>query len=156
MDLFDSFRRQFAYDEWANRVVITALRTGSGEAERPIKLMAHILSAERVWLERMQQKPQSVAVWSEWNLEECATRVIEMGAAWREYLDTSAAPGVAHTISYKNSKGESWNSTVYDVLTHVLLHSAYHRGQIASVMRENGQTPAYTDFIHGVRQGLIE
>jgi uncharacterized damage-inducible protein DinB len=41
-------------------------------------------------------------------------------------------------------------------LTHVLLHSAYHRGQIASQMRGNGQTPAYTDFIHAVRQGLID
>jgi uncharacterized damage-inducible protein DinB len=37
----------------------------------------------------------------------------------------------------------------------VLLHSAYHRGQIASFMRASGDTPAYTDFILAVRQGLI-
>jgi uncharacterized damage-inducible protein DinB len=156
MHLFDSFRRQFAYDEWANREVIAALRNGSGKTERPLKLMAHILSAERVWLDRLQGRPQSVAVWSQWNLEECATLVTEMGAAWREYLDTAAAAGLSQAISYKNSKGESWDSKVYDVLTHVLLHGAYHRGQIASAMRENGQAPAHTDFIHGVRQGLIE
>jgi uncharacterized damage-inducible protein DinB len=42
------------------------------------------------------------------------------------------------------------------VLTHVVMHSAYHRGQIATHMRASGQTPAYTDFIHGVRQGLIK
>jgi uncharacterized damage-inducible protein DinB len=45
---------------------------------------------------------------------------------------------------------------VEDVLTHVLLHSAYHRGQIASQMRAGGEEPAYTDFIHATRQGLIE
>ena len=28
--------------------------------------------------------------------------------------------------------------------------------QIASYMRSIGQTPAYTDFIHGVRQGLVK
>jgi uncharacterized damage-inducible protein DinB len=36
------------------------------------------------------------------------------------------------------------------------MHSAYHRGQIASLMRAGGGIPAYTDFIHAVRQGLIE
>jgi uncharacterized damage-inducible protein DinB len=35
------------------------------------------------------------------------------------------------------------------------MHSAYHRGQIASHMREQGQAPAYTDFIHAVRQGHV-
>ena len=39
---------------------------------------------------------------------------------------------------------------------HVLMHSAYHRGQIAADMRAAGLTPAYTDFIHSVRQGFVE
>jgi uncharacterized damage-inducible protein DinB len=36
------------------------------------------------------------------------------------------------------------------------LHSAYHRGQIAFQMRQTGHAPAYTDFIHGVRQGHVK
>jgi uncharacterized damage-inducible protein DinB len=40
-------------------------------------------------------------------------------------------------------------------LIHVLFHSAYHRGQIALQMRASGLTPAYTDFIHAVRQGSL-
>jgi len=44
---------------------------------------------------------------------------------------------------------------VGDILTHVLLHSAYHRGQIAVDLRAAGLTPAYTDYIHAVRQGKI-
>ena len=38
---------------------------------------------------------------------------------------------------------------------HVLMHSAYHRGQIALEMRAAGMEPAYTDFIQAVRQGLV-
>jgi len=38
----------------------------------------------------------------------------------------------------------------------VLMHSAYHRGQVALEMRSAGLQPAYTDFIHGVRQGFVE
>ena len=80
----------------------------------------------------------------------------ETSRLWRDYLDGLLAADLSRAVSYKNSKGEVYTSAVEDILTHVLLHSAYHRGQIASHMRANGQTPAYTDFIHGVRQGLIE
>jgi uncharacterized damage-inducible protein DinB len=59
-------------------------------------------------------------------------------------------------VSYTNSKGELWTSTVEDILTHLVIHSAYHRGQIASDLRSAGREPAYTDYIHAVRQGLIE
>jgi uncharacterized damage-inducible protein DinB len=36
------------------------------------------------------------------------------------------------------------------------MHSSYHRGQIAADMRAAGVTPAFTDFIHAVRQGFVE
>ena len=39
---------------------------------------------------------------------------------------------------------------------HVIMYSVYHRGQIASNVRAEGLTPAYTDFIHAVRQGFVE
>jgi uncharacterized damage-inducible protein DinB len=45
---------------------------------------------------------------------------------------------------------------VEEILTHLVIHSAYHRGQIASDLRAAGQEPAYTDYIHAVRQGLLE
>jgi uncharacterized damage-inducible protein DinB len=118
--------------------------------------MSHILAAERVWLERLKQQPQSVPVWPEPDLTQCEAEASQLGALWLEFLDLITAGDVSQSISYKNSKGEQWTSTIVDVLTHVVLHSAYHRGQIATHMRANGQTPAYTDFIHGVRQGLVK
>ena len=156
MNLADYLRRQFVYDEWANREVLTAIRASGNASERSIQLMAHLLSAERLWLERLKQQPQSSPVWPKSGLDECEAQAAELGGLWREYLDLITAGDVSQSVSYKNSKGEEWTSTIVDILTHVVLHSAYHRGQIASHMRENGQTPAYTDFIHGVRLGLVK
>ena len=156
MNIADHLRRQFAYDEWANREVLKAIRAGDRGQERSLQLMSHILAAERVWLERLKQQPQSVPVWPEPNLAQCEAEAAELGGQWLEFLDLITAGDVSQSISYKNSKGEAWTSTIVDVLNHVVLHSAYHRGQIASHMRANGQTPAYTDFIHGVRQGLVK
>jgi uncharacterized damage-inducible protein DinB len=153
--LIHHFRRQFQYDAWANREVLTAVRASRASAARSVQLLAHIVSAELLWLERLRQEPQTQPVWPEWGLEQCEARSVEVAELWRKYLDALASDDLTKTVSYKNSKGEPWTSTVEDVVTHVLLHSAYHRGQIASFMRARGDTPAYTDFIHAVRQGLI-
>jgi uncharacterized damage-inducible protein DinB len=155
VNLADYLRRQFAYDEWANREVLNAIRTAGGDNHRSLQLMSHILAAELVWLERLSQQPQSVPVWPEPNLAQCEAQAAKLGGQWLEFLDLITAGDVSQSISYKNSKGEQWTSTIVDVLTHVVLHSAYHRGQIASHMRAQGQTPPYTDFIHSVRQGLV-
>ena len=132
------------------------MRASGNVAVRPLKLIAHILSAERLWMERLKQERQSFPVWPDFNLEQCDRQAAELGRLWLEYLATISPSHLSHAISYKNTKGEPWTSTVQDVLTHVVMHSAYHRGQIAAEMRAGGQTPASTDFIHAVRQGLIE
>lgn len=155
MDLTHHFQRQFEYDAWANREVLTAIRGSRGAAARSLQLLAHIVSAELLWLERLQQEPQSQPVWPEWGLDQCEARSKEVGELWRKYLEGLALDDLSKKVSYKNSKGEPWTSAVEDVVTHILFHSAYHRGQIASFMRASGHTPAYTDFIHAVRQGLI-
>lgn len=155
MNLADYLRKEFAYNAWANQEAVTAIRAAGGENTRSIRLMAHILGAERVWLERLRRVPQSVLVWPEPDLARCEAEANTLSREWHEYLELATAGDVSQTVSYKNSKGESWDSAIVDVLTHVMMHSAYHRGQIASNMRSVGQTPAYTDFIHAVRQGLV-
>jgi uncharacterized damage-inducible protein DinB len=156
MDMSAHLRRLFSYDDWANREVLAALRSSRTAPDRPVKLMAHIFAAERLWLERLEQKKQSVPVWPEVTLQQCDAEAAELPRRWKKYLQGMTDADLALTISYKNSKGESWNSRKEDILLHVIMHSAYHRGQIAADMRALGFTPAYTDFIHGVRQGLVE
>jgi uncharacterized damage-inducible protein DinB len=155
----------FAYDYWANRECLRALRVGGdtrvAEASvaaglgSAVRRMGHILSAEKLWLERIRRVPQSMAVWPASTIDECDALADEMAAAWKNYLVGFSAGGLDEKVEYKNSKGEAWSSRVEDVLTHVLMHSAYHRGQIALEMRAAGMEPAYTDFIHAVRQGLV-
>ena len=51
--------------------------------------------------------------------------------------------------------GERFESTLGDSLQHGVLHGAYHRGQIAADVRAAGGEPAYTDFIHAAREGIV-
>jgi uncharacterized damage-inducible protein DinB len=156
VDLSDYLRRQFAYNAWANREVMTVIRRGGETTPQVAGLMAHIFSAEGLWLERLRGEPQSLPVWPELDLEQCEARGEIVAGLWAEYLKTLAPARLAETISYRNSKGEFFTSVVQDILTHAVMHSAYHRGQIASLTRAHGGIPAQTDFIHAVRQGYVE
>ncbi len=158
------FLRMFAYDHWANRECLASMRAAGSVSADTVGRMAHILSAQKLWLERILKQHQSMAVWPMATIEDCMALADEMSAAWRNYLNQPAArlgnqfaPGsLDDKVEYRNSKGEPWSSRVEDILTHVLFHSAYHRGQIALRMRASGMEPAYTDFIHAVRQGFVE
>ena len=156
MEMLEYLLRQFAYDEWANREVLAGLKASRGANARAWQLLAHILSADRLWLERIRNLPQSLPVWPDLSLDQCEEQIADLASLWFEFLGQFTPAGLSGKITYKNSKGETWSSTVEHVLTHVVLHSAYHRGQIAAQMRAAGEQPAYTDFIQAARKGLIQ
>ena len=154
------FLRMFTYVHWANRECLAAMRTAAPVSADTVGRMAHILSAQKLWLGRILKQRQSMAVWPMATIEDCMALADEMETAWRDYLarlGNQFAPGsLDDKVEYRNSKGEPWSSRVEDILTHVLFHSAYHRGQIALQMRVSGVEPAYTDFIRAVREGFLE
>jgi uncharacterized damage-inducible protein DinB len=156
MDMIEHLKRLFRYDAWANVEVLASLQAADPVPARSWKLLAHILSAERLWLERLSDGKQSLPVWPEFTLAQCKVHADELPGLWSDYLSRLTEAGLGETASYKNSKGESWSSTREDILLHVTMHSAYHRGQIAADMRAAGFTPASTDFIHAARQGLLK
>lgn len=152
--------RMFTYDDWANRECIKAMRAAGTVPADLIGRMAHILAAQKLWLERLQRQNQSLPVWPASTIDQCSVLADEMSIAWQSYLTRIAnqytPESLSTVIEYRNTKGEPWSSKVEDILIHVLFHSAYHRGQIALQMRTSGAVPAPTDFILAVRQGLVD
>jgi len=155
MDRLTRLQRLFRYDDWANRETLASLRKGVATT-KALRWLAHVIGAEKLWIERLNRSKPGAAVWPELPLERCGKELDEVGKLWDDFLGDLDPEGFERAIEYVNSKGERWSSTVGDVLNHVLLHSAYHRGQIAAEIRSAGGEPAYTDFIHAARQGILE
>jgi len=151
-----SLRRQVAYDDRANREVFAALEAASAPPPRALAIFAHVLACEWLWLERMRRQRFKVAVWPEPSLAQCRDQLADLPKAWRLFFDTLDPATLGDPVNYTNTRGEPWSSTIADILTHVIVHSAYHRGQIALLLREAGGEPPTTDFIHCVREGLID
>jgi len=140
----------FDYDHWANREETRHLRSLASPPEKAIKLLAHIIGTEWLFLGRLRREPRPAIVWPELTLDQIENQIEQLAAAWpREF-------GRTDTIEYTNSKGEKWQSRADDILVHVVLHGAYHRGQIATIVRGSNEEPAYTDYIHCTRQGFID
>lgn len=152
MDHLAHHRRLLLYSAWANRETWNSLAAAGSPPERAARFFAHVLGTEYLWLSRLQGEPSPLAVWPELDLTRMEAHLEILGGAWMDYLDRLDAGDLDRLVSYVNSKGETWTSSVGEILTHAAMHSVYHRGQVASELRQAGFVPAYTDFIHAVRQ----
>jgi len=147
-------RQPFAYDAWANQEVLDRLDSAA-PPERAVTLAAHTIAAESLWLDRLLGRPQRMPVWPPLTLDQCRSAAAQVANELRAFLGGLDESALAERRTYVNTKGETHTSTVGDVLLHLLLHSAYHRGQIATAVRNAGAEPAYTDYIHAIRQGFV-
>jgi uncharacterized damage-inducible protein DinB len=157
MAMRNHFVRQFSYNGWANRETLACLKRLTSSSPQALRFFAHILAAERLWQTRLRQiSTDGFVVWPNWDVERCADELTHVTSHWESWINNLTAEMLLQSIQYTNSRGEAWENTVTDVLTHVIIHSGYHRGQIAAAIRSSGSEPTYTDYIAAVRQGYIE
>jgi uncharacterized damage-inducible protein DinB len=153
MDHLEHLRRMFSHDAWANRETLAALQRASAPPAFAIAVMEHILATERLWFARLTRSGERVVVWPAEGLGACDAEAT--ARLWERHLSAQPAPDLHEAVSYVNSRGERWTNTAGDILQHVILHSTYHRGQVAASLRAAGQEPVDTDFIAAVRSGLV-
>ena len=146
------FRQLAAHDEWANRMLIEALRKMSSPPARSLEVISHIQGTQWTWLGRMEKTAPRTRVWPGMSLDECERELPKLREAWEHLLTSTSLDA---TYPYSNTKGEQFVSSIRDTLTHVFLHGHYHRGQIVMLMRQAGAEPPYIDFIEAVRKDYL-
>ena len=148
----------FAYNRWANARVlepVSALtaeefsREVGGSFPSVRKTLAHIYAAEWIWLERWQgRSPRALPPEQEVpTLEELAKKWSAVEDWQRIFVDGLTEARMAEVVTYVNVKGETWSYPLGEMLVHVVNHSTYHRGQVATMLRQLGKTPRSTDYL---------
>ena len=149
--MLDAIKRLFAYDTWANARALDALK-GAG-SPKPFAPLAHLLVAEKIWLMRLHGEDTSTVDKSpELSREECESLFEELRASYESYVNSLDESELVSLLTYRNFKGTEFRTPVGEILTHVLMHGAYHRGQVAKALRAEGAAPADTDYITFVRE----
>jgi uncharacterized damage-inducible protein DinB len=75
-----------------------------------------------------------------------------MHGEWDDYLAGLGDAELDRVFEYRALEGDRFRNRVEDIVTQLFGHSWYHRGQIASLVRELGGEPAATDYVFWVRE----
>jgi uncharacterized damage-inducible protein DinB len=149
METMTVLRRLFDYNTWATRRLIEALKEPANQSAKALQALTHLVFAEQEWLARLNAQKDSTGVnfWAELSLEACEALNNQNQQAFEDLFGKLDELKLDSLAIYKNSKGTEYRTPFRDVLTHVALHSTYHRGQVAMAIRAEGGSPPNTDFI---------
>ena len=151
MDSIEQLRSLFVWNDWANRRVVTAVRESG--SERALAVLAHIVTTELEYFDRLYGKDsKGFDFWPKLTAEECGDRARESAEKYERLLRKFDEEGLDLTTRYRTSEGVWCENTFRESLTHVLFHSANHRGNINTILRGEGQTPPVTDYIIFLRE----
>ena len=146
----DALRQLFAHVEWADGILLAAIRGGNAPAEA-VREYAHILGADEVWLARIQGRASRQPVWPELSAAALEALAGEVHRGYRAVLDGLTDAGLGRVVAYTNTAGKAFETVLHDILVHVVLHAQYHRGKINLLLRQAGLEPAPADYIAFVR-----
>jgi uncharacterized damage-inducible protein DinB len=151
MQTVEHLRQLYAYNDWANRRILTALK--ENYVEKSHKILAHLLITEREYFERLYGKDsKGFDFWQNLTLEECGALARETAERYEKLLRRFEDEGLDLTARYRTSEGVWYENTFREMLTHVLFHSSIHRGNIMITQRENGFAPPKIDYIIYLRE----
>lgn len=143
--MLEFIKELYDYNDDCNRRVIAIFSENRDKMpDRAVKVMDHMLIAHHIWNRRTLGEEIENPVWG--NLED-GSRLDFHEQNQQESHRIMASTGLDDVINYRNSKGVEYSNTVRDTLFHIINHSTYHRGQLASLFREAGAEPAVTDYI---------
>ncbi len=134
------------YDLWANDIVAEVLKINDLSIGRPIELLSHIINAEVLIMGRIRGEkffdPFMVR-----SIEENTKLLKSINAEWKEYINNLEESEFDNSIGYVNIRGERVTAKIWEMFMHMINHSTYHRGQIASMLRKMNLNPPITDFM---------
>ena len=144
-------RRLFAFDHWANLVVLDAMEPAVDRVPKALDRLNHILGASRVWLARVTGDPLPLGLKPSFSAAALRRELETTCAEWDLFLETQSDADLSRVIAYTDTHRVSLG----DILTHVPIHGQHHRGQINADLRDAGITPPSIDYIHAARRGLF-
>ena len=146
------------YGRWANLALLDAASALDQHAFTKIlggsfpsihQALVHILWAESLWLQRWRGgsfagalDPDAFPTSESLRLAFEAVHANQLN--WLSGLPPSAAEQL---VTYVNFQGQPWTYALRNMVQHLVVHSAFHRGQVASMLRRLGAVPPHTDFL---------
>ena len=146
------------YNRWANaRTLDSVASLAQEELDRKLggsfpsvrETLVHIYAAEWIWLERWRgTSPKGLPSPDEMKtLDGIKERWARVEEARSKFARDLSDERLGETISYFNLAGEGRKNRLGELFVHVVNHSSYHRGQVATMLRQLEHKPFSTDYV---------
>ncbi|WP_335966514.1 DinB family protein [Galbibacter sp. PAP.153] len=113
-------------------------------SEKAVKLFNHLLNAHQIWNNRINPEQPTFGVWELHDTKDLKNIDKINYEQTMQILDKF---DLNDNLSYTNTKGQVFNNSIQNICFHVINHSTYHRGQIATEFKLHGIEPLVTDYI---------
>lgn len=138
--------RLLRYEYWANAQFFQVLDLQNGAfPEEALGILSHISGARQIWYNRIYSIPSGKDLMQTQSLDKLKLSNETLRHLWSELVHK--VDPESRMISYSNFSGEAFHTPLSDIITHVVNHGSYHRGQVARLLRQAGIKPPATDFI---------
>jgi uncharacterized damage-inducible protein DinB len=139
----EDFRLLYDFNAWANdRTLDSCAALSSEQLTRDLgssfqsvrDTLAHIYGAEWVWLETLRR------------------RFSDIDRDLVDYVASLTAEDLNRVLTIKSSSGATFAQPLWQMLQHLANHGSYHRGQVATMLRQLGAKATGTDLIGFYRE----
>lgn len=147
----NDIRFLFEYDRWANTRMFEAVDALTEEQFTHVRdTLAHIIGVEWIWFQRCNgMNPSSAPEWmSNPTRDKLRAQLQSIEREWQQFVDSLRDDDLTRVVGYVRLEGQPGSRKLVHLLQHVINHSTYHRGQVATRIRQAGGTPIETDFLH--------
>jgi uncharacterized damage-inducible protein DinB len=170
VDRASHVRLMATYNEWMNSRLYAACATLPADvlaADRKaffgsiIGTLNHLANGDLIWLARFARHPAAYQALADLpgplpgSLGAIRHPDLAALAAERRRID-AAILGMAgavteadfdHTLSYANSQGVVWERNFFALLMHFFNHQTHHRGQVTTLLSQEGVDVGVTDLL---------
>ncbi|GAA5039320.1 protein DinB [Marivirga lumbricoides] len=139
------FKNLFQYSHQCNQKLADIFNAEPNKtSDKAVKLFNHVLNAHQIWNNRINSTEKLFGVWEIHELKDLKSIDQKNYEQSLQILDQFE---LDESLNYINSKSKAFSNSVQDILFHIINHSTYHRGQIASEFKQGGLEPLVTDYI---------
>lgn len=154
----EDFRLLYDYNAWANRRTLESCAALTpeqftrdlGSSFRSVRdTLAHVFLVEHLWLERWHgRSPGGYPPSTDFpDLASVRSRWAEIERDLLDYIASLQPEDVQRVMHYQTTTGAAQAQPLWQMLQHMVNHGSYHRGQVATLLRQCGVKPIPTDLI---------
>lgn len=143
----------FGFDLWSTLLLTDFMLKQSSfdDLQVCIKYLSHIINSQKIWYGRVVEINRAeIDIWEDRPLDQIKSYAQNANREWVD-LVADHEMDLDSVIHYQNSKGKEFQTPLWQICHHLVIHGQHHRAQISLLLRRSGITPPPTDYIKYVR-----